>query len=402
MATIDHEPREQTRILVITRNLPPLRGGMERLNYHLLRELAAGFGVHVCCPANCLRQLPQNVKASTAPLRPLPGFIAVSALNGLIAARRFRPHLVLAGSGLTAPLAVWVARSCGARSAAYLHGLDIIAAHQAYQRLWVPRFRSLDLVLVNSRHTQKLAIHAGVEARRIQVLHPGVELPEVRAGDRDLFRRRFDLGERPLLLSLGRLTRRKGLVEFLESAMPGLVRRHPELCLVVIGGEAVNALKKGGSGEVERIRATVDRLSLQQHVLLLGEQPDEVVSGAFAATAALIFPVLELAGDVEGFGMVAVEAAAHGVPTVAFAVGGVVDAVAEPDSGFLVRPGDYQGMSERLNGLLDGDGATQSKARCLAFANGFEWPRFGRRLRAVCAEVVEGTGAVPAEAGRAG
>src|SRR3546814_12930756 len=61
----------------------------------------------------------------------------------------------------------------------------------------------------------------------------------------------------------------------------------------------------------------------------------------YKAASAHIFPVREIPGDPEGFGMVAVEAAAHGVPTIAFATGGIVDAVAEGESGRLIRPGDY-------------------------------------------------------------
>jgi len=386
---------EKQRILLVTRNLPPLRGGMERLNEHMLAELAAGFDVRVCCPGECVQALPPGVGASAAPLRPLRRFIIGSGLNVIRQARRFRPHLVLAGSGLTAPLALLGARLAGARSGAYLHGLDVVVEDRVYQSLWVPRFRKLDLVLVNSRNTAALAAKAGVDPGRIRVLHPGVELPGTAPEAGAIFRRAFGLGERPLLLALGRLTERKGLVELIEAAMPGLVARYPDLCLVVIGGEAVNALK-GRGGQLERVRESIARHSLQAHVSLLGEQPDQVVRGAFAASSALVFPVLDLPGDVEGFGMVAVEAAAHGVPTVAFAVGGVVDAVAEPDTGYLVAPGDYAALADRLGECLGGAADRQAwHERCRAFAAGFEWERFGARLRALCMGQISGEPASP-------
>src|SRR3546814_12287140 len=68
---------------------------------------------------------------------------------------------------------------------------------------------------------------------------------------------------------------------------------------------------------------------------------DALLSVVYKAASAHIFPVREIPGDPEGFGMVAVEAAAHGVPTIAFATGGIVDAVAEGESGRLIRTGDY-------------------------------------------------------------
>lgn len=382
-------PSSRHRILFLTRNLPPLRGGMERLNFHILKELARDFEVRVCCPAECASALPPGVAAITAQLRPLPRFLAGTMLNALVEARRFRPHLVMAGSGLTAPLADLAARVCGARRAAYLHGLDIVADSRVYQNLWVRRFSGLDVVLVNSGHTATLAADAGVVPGRLRVLHPGVELPQLSPSATVAFRRDFDIGGRTVLLSLGRLTARKGLAEFLERAMPQLVAARSDLLLVVIGGEPVNSLKQAQSSEIERLSRIVERLSLQQHVRLLGEQDDATVLGAFQSAGALVFPVLDLPGDVEGFGMVAIEAAACGVPTAAFAVGGVVDAVSDPASGRLIRPGDYPAMVAALSQLL-GDTASRelTARRCRDFAAGFEWGRFGTRLRAICSGLV--------------
>lgn len=378
---------DHPRALVITRNLPPLRGGMERLNHHLLQELSNGFDTRVCCPRECLDELPSGVAGRGAPLRPLRSFVLRSAVNALVESRKFRPHLVLAGSGLTAPLAQAAAWLSGAKSAAYLHGLDIVVESQAYRRIWRPWFRKLDLILVNSRHTASLAAAAGLDPRRIHVLHPGVELPPEGVGAADRFRQDFGLGGRRLLLSLGRLTARKGLVEFIDTVMPRLVSTFPDVCLVVIGGEAVHALK-GGASQLGRIEESIRRLGLQDHVRLLGEQPDEVVHDAFAAATALVFPVREMPGDVEGFGMVAIEAAAHGIATVAFAVGGVVDAVSPSATGYLLLPADYDAMAETLRRLMAGEGAGVTPDNCRAFARDFAWPRFGERLRTLCRQAL--------------
>ena len=81
----------------------------------------------------------------------------------------------------------------------------------------------------------------------------------------------------------------------------------------------------------------------------------------------------------EGFGMVAIEAAAHGLPTVAFATGGIVDAVAPGQSGHLVPPGDYPALAKAaLHVLADDPGAWQPRAS--AFAAQFAWPVMGQKL----------------------
>jgi len=379
------------RLLFVTRNLPPLRGGMERLNAHLLQELATAFEVAVCCPAECRPVLPQDIDVRTAPLRPLSRFLLGSAASAVMLARHLRPQLVLAGSGLTVPLVRMAAAVSGARSGAYLHGLDIVVNHRVYRRLWVPQFRALDLVLVNSRHTAGLAVRAGVSAQRLNIVHPGVEMPDWDPTKAAEFRQRFGLGDRPLLLSVGRLTARKGLAEFIEAVMPGLVAAVPGLVLAVIGGEASNSLKSDGAGQLQRIRHTIERLALQNQVKLLGEQDDATVCGALFASTALVFPVLDIPGDIEGFGMVAVEAAAHGVRTIAFAVGGVVDAIDDPVSGSLVPAGDYAAMKDKLIQLLVAGGpAAQARQESRDFAAGFRWELFGERVRSVCMGVVTG------------
>jgi phosphatidylinositol alpha-1,6-mannosyltransferase len=375
-------------VLVVTRNLPPLRGGMERLNFHVLKELASAFEVQVCCPRECIADLPEGIVANAVPLRPLWRFVASSAVAAVSAARRFRPHLVLAGSGLTAPMAGLAARAAASRSAAYLHGLDIVADSRVYRRMWVPWFGRLAVVLVNSRHTAALATQAGVAPHRINILHPGVELPtgDFRRGEE--FRQAFGLADRPILLSVGRLTARKGLTEFVENAMPALVRAEPRLVLVVIGAEALNSIKSDAQSQLARIQAAIQRLGLADHVRLLGTQDDATVQGAFFAARALVFPLIELPGDTEGFGMVAVEAAAHGIPTVAFALGGVTDSVEDGVSGKLVKAGDYAAFIQALQSTFSDFNSAAARERCRAFAGRFQWQAFGERLRQLVHNVI--------------
>ena len=120
------------RILHITRNLPPLVGGMERLNWHITDELSRRAQVQVIGPQGSAALKPANVELSEVPLRPLPRFLLASAWRALRLARRQRPQIVLAGSGLTAPAAWLAARACGARAVAYVHGLDVAVRQRRY------------------------------------------------------------------------------------------------------------------------------------------------------------------------------------------------------------------------------------------------------------------------------
>ena len=381
----DHRPG----VLLVTRNFPPLLGGMEKLNRYLLHELAQQWQVALCGPRGCAAYAPESAQVCETAIKPLPRFFLGTALRALHLAWRTRPEWVIAGSGLAAPMAWLAARISGAKLAVYLHGLDIVAPSRVYQAAWLPFIRACDLVLVNSRNTGQLAQGRGIGANRLRILHPGTDVPELDASAADAFRRKFGLAQRPILLSVGRLTPRKGLAEFAANALPAILTSRPDTLLVVIGDEANDALHAGAGSERERILASARAAEVDRSVVFLGRCDESDLSAAYQAAQVHVFPVLEQPGDVEGFGMVALEAAAHGLPTVAFAVGGVPDAVDEPRSGQLVASGNYPSFADAVVQSLAIERTSDRVQACREFASGKDWKEFGVRLRALLRERID-------------
>lgn len=369
-------------ILVISRNLPPMVGGMERLVWHIVDELRAEYRVHVVGPTGCTPLLPDGVTATEVPLKPLFWYLLCSKASTLWQALRLRPRIVFAGSGLTAPFAWLAARLVGARAVVYLHGLDIESRQPIYRLLWRPFFRRCDQILVNSHFTHQLACDAGVAAERIAILHPGVELPDTRdaARQRTAFRHEYELGDFPIMLYVGRITARKGLALFVREILPGIIEQLPDAKLVVVGDEPTHALHHQ-QGEYKRVADTLAANGLTRSVLFLRNLDDRALDSAYFAADVLVFPVQQQSYDNEGFGMVAVEAAAHGTPTVAFAAGGVPDAVSDGVSGDLIPAGTYSAFADAVSVRLDSCDAKISES-CREFALPFSWTAFGRRLRA--------------------
>ena len=112
----------------------------------------------------------------------------------------------------------------------------------------------------------------------------------------------------------------------------------------------------------------------------LGSCTDAELAEAYQAADVHVFPVRDMPGDVEGFGMVAIEAAANGLFTVAFDVGGVRDAIVVGASGTLVSAGDYEGFATEVLDTLRQAPIGQS-ARARAAVGRFSWERFGREMR---------------------
>lgn len=365
------------KLLLVTRNFPPLWGGMERLNWHMAEELSRSFDVRIIAPSGAAQHAPPGVTVREAPLKPLWRFLLRSAFLARREAREWKPDIVFAGSGLAAPLVWLAARTCKARTAVYVHGLDIVVSHPAYRALWLPALRRMDRVIANSTPTAQLARDAGVSAPRIGIVHPGVTIPAPDPTARARFRQRWSLPDNaPVLLSVGRLTARKGLREFVQDLLPAVVRTRPDVVLAIVGDAPAHALYAQPQS-AQSILAAAAESGVAANVRLLGKLFGQDLADAYFGADLHVFPVRDLPGDPEGFGMVAVEAAAHGLPTVAYAVGGVVDAVALGESGWLVPPGDAAGFAAAVLRALD---APLDADRCRAYAQGLAWGVFGERV----------------------
>jgi Glycosyltransferase len=369
---------ERPRLLLVTRNLPPLVGGMERLNWHLAAQLAQYASVHLIGPKGAAALAPAGVVVDEVALRPLWRFLLVAAWRALRQARRWRPAIVLAGSGLTAPLAWLTARACAGRAAVYVHGLDLAVRHPVYRWLWHPFLRRMDCVIANSEPTAALARAIGIPAARITRVPPGVELPPPDDGAASRLRRTQQLESRPLLLSVGRLSARKGLCEFVSEVLPRIVAARPAVLLLVVG-DVPSAALHAQAQTPERISATARAAGVAGALRFLGVVQGAELTALYRAADVHVFPVRQIAGDPEGFGMVAIEAAACALPTVAYATGGVVEAVREGVSGHLIAPHDAAAFARAVLDLLNTPPPAQP---LLDFAADFAWPRFGARVAA--------------------
>jgi phosphatidylinositol alpha-1,6-mannosyltransferase len=357
---------------------------MERLIWHVVDALRLDYIVHVVGPSGAGRFLSDDVHAAEVQATTIFSFLLKAGLKALWSVFLHRPTIVFAGSGLVAPIVWLAARLVGSPCVVYLHGLDIKVSHAVYQTCWLPFFRRFDCVIVNSHYTRQLALDAGVLLERITIVHPGVTLPKIEDAAKQAlaFRSRYDFDRHPMMLFVGRITERKGLACFAEHILPRIVLELPDAILVVIGGAPVDALQ-GGKNERSRVETILKKNDLEKNVYFLGHCSDKELGGAYFAADVLVFPVQESESDIEGFGMVALEAAAHGLPTVAFSVGGVPDAVSDGCCGKLISPGANKDFAQAVVEQLCERSKPGCGDECRKFAQKFEWVGFGGKIRSL-------------------
>ncbi len=373
--------------MLVARNFPPLQGGMERLVYRAYQALSRDFDLAFVGPVGADSYVDTRLPVACCHPMPASRFLLEVQWKAARMAAKFKPDVIIGGSGLVAPAIRAAARISGAKSVCYVHGLDLVVKSLLFRSIFIPAITGCDILLANSRNTASLAERVGMQKGKIKIVHPGADAPLVdRIAARTVFRHKLGVDDQaPLLLSVGRLTKRKGIAEFIEHVLPSLVSRLPTLKLLVVGAQPTQALKKDNISS-DDLLTIAHRMGLERNLMLLGQVDDETLSAAYVASDLLIFPVLPMVGDVEGFGMVAIEAAAHGVPTVAFAVGGVCDSVKDGVSGYLVEPLDYVEMERIILEHVAREREFDWSSSCLHFASMFSWDNFSERLREACTD----------------
>jgi phosphatidylinositol alpha-1,6-mannosyltransferase len=261
---------------------------------------------------------------------------------------------------LVTPIVYALGLMCSLPSVVYVHGLDLIYSHPLYQWMIKQLLPRCDRVLANSRASSQEAIERGVQPDRISVLHPGLEITEFEAvPDLDSVRRAYDLEGRLVLLSVGRLAKRKGLVEFVRHSLPTIVTEHPDAIFVVVGGNPSLSLTHKEDIK-SRIEAEARRLGLTEHVRLLGWIDRADLMSLYHVCDVFVLPAIHVRGDMEGFGIVLIEASAAGKPVVSTKLGGITDAVVDGEGGTLVEPEQWGEFSDAVMSLLEDEALRQA------------------------------------------
>jgi len=250
--------------------------------------------------------------------------------------------IVHCGRALPEGVAAWISRRFG--GPAYLcwaHGEDIATALQSREFTWLMTrvYRRAAANIANSHSTRRMLEALGMPPDQIHVIHPGVDVQRFRPDTDVDLRARFAADGRIVLLSVGRLQRRKGH----DLAIEAVSRLSPSVPL--------SYLIAGDGAERAHLEGLVARHRLQDRVHFLGQVPARDLPRYYAACDIFLLPNRIDEGDVEGFGIVFLEAAATGRPTIGGRSGGVPEAVLDGETGRLVSGTDANELAAVIRDL---------------------------------------------------
>ncbi len=373
-------PGARRRVLVVTNDFPPRVGGIQSFVFEAVRGLdpaqlvvytsshpgAADFDAALPFPV---------VRDRSTVVLPTPRVCrAVVALL-----RSQRATAVWFGAAAPLGLLAPALRRAGARRiVATTHGHEAGWAQLPVARSLLRRIaRDVDVLTYLGAYTHGKLVRALNGTGHLERLAPGVDVDRFRPGiDATAVRARYGLGTAPTVVCVSRLVPRKGQDALLD-AWPAIRAQVPAARLLLVGG-----------GSYRRsLERTVVAADVAGSVTFTGAISDEELPAHLAAGNVFAMPCrTRRAGlDVEGLGMVYLEASACGLPVVAGRSGGAPDAILDGRTGIVVDGRSIPEITAAVAGLLVDPvrSAAMGEAGRAWVEQSWQWPAVSARLNAL-------------------
>lgn len=385
------------RFMLLTNSFLPHAGGSRVYYYNLFKRIAS-YGDHVTILTSKLPGWQEfdaheqttgfKIKRSFRPLpdlsfSQLPKIAGPLLISGMECLLR-RPDIVHCGDlypeGM---IGVILKKTLGIPFVAYCHGEDITLTDK---RRFQPKlrdviYRNANAVVANGNFAVDNLLRIGIQREKIFKITPGLDssvfYPEKFEGG---LRERYGISaEDVVLMTVARLVQRKGHARMIR-ALAELRADLPAFKYVIVGRGQIEA----------ELRALTAQLHLSDRVVFAGFVPAEDLNYHYNIADVVAMPNTEEEGDLEGFGMVFLEASAAGKPVIGGRSGGTAEAVADGESGFLVdSDGDLE-LRDALRKLIvdrklrETMGAAGLRRACAEF----DWDSRAAALRKISYNII--------------
>lgn len=340
------------RVLLLAENWPPRVGGIENYLKSIVEHLPAEITIvapNISGPSDVRRK--KQILKSVIRKRFFWPLIKPAWLPLYLWLRRKvkkeKYDVVLCGKTLFEGLAgYYLKRRLGVPYIVFTYAMEIevwSGSYRGRQKL-IRVLQNADRVVYINEETKKTLFSLGVVEKQLVKIWPGVDdrfFADISLSKVDATRRKYNL-KSPYILTVSRLIERKG-VDVLIEAFSGLDQtRFSNIDLVVVGDGPM----KG------RLEHLAEKLWVNTSVNFLGWVPDMDLPALYKGATVFTMTPRRVGDDMEGFGIVYLEAAAGGVPAVGTDTGGVAEAVVHNKTGLVVKPDSLVAVKDALEKLL--------------------------------------------------
>jgi len=347
-------------VLFISYKYPPALGGMQKQSYELITGYAAQHEVH---------KLVFDQNGSVVFF-----FMKLFWLVPRLMKKHPEIKLIHLNDGVCAVFCAWMKTFRSRAMVVTYHGLDLVFPNFLYQKFLIPLIRTFDGIITVSEYTRKECIKRGFAVEQVHVVKNGVDLSadyDLTKVDQRIIEFSDELSEagRPMILAIGRPVKRKGFVWFLKEV---ITRLEKDCVFVLVGPEPqyskvlttfLKLIPRALRTQVELFFG----LSTEHHQLLaLGSNPYYKVKFQWFKNLNhdaklylleradfLAMPNVKVKGDMEGFGLVALEAGIHNTAVIAAELEGITSAVIPEKNGWLIETENVKAWTTKINELLE-------------------------------------------------
>jgi glycosyltransferase involved in cell wall biosynthesis len=342
-------------ILFVSHKYPPATGGMEKQSFELVEGMRAFETVHtlILGPKESRLMFFWSLERRIVQLlEQYPDIEVVHFNDALIGA-----------------VALGHTKYRHVKRMVTVHGLDVVFPNKWYQERIFPKFAGYDKLIAVSQATAKACRDRGMRADVVEVIPNGVahdiaEMPLQKSKADLAIQYGFNV-EKPYLVAMGRAVKRKGFSWFVREVLPGLTH---DAQLIIIGPFApqpslveriLTLLPASFANQIYLMlgfptdqAALRSLLKTEQRVQHLGRLPFDDLVAVLKHANAFVMPNITVRGDMEGFGLVCLEAALAQVPVFAAGIEGITDAIQDGKNGILLPSEQSLIWQQALNACL--------------------------------------------------
>lgn len=361
------------KILFITRKFPPTIGGMENAAYELYKHLSEITDVKLIKWGSSNKWLPLV----------LPYFFLKSCW--ILSKKKI--DIIYLQDGLLSPLGLILKKIFGKKAVITINGLDVTYKNTFYQLLIPKCISKMDKTICISHATKQECINRGIPKEKIKVIPDGISDKFYINESKEVLKSKLEkmlnlkIKDKKILLSVGRLVERKGFHWFIENIVPKLLKRRNDF-VYLIAGDGIYR---------EKIKEIITRNDLEDYVFMLGKVNDKILKLLYNTSDIFVMPNIPVEGDMEGFGIVALEAASCDLPIIASKLEGIKDAIEDGKNGILTEPFNVKNFVNAITKLLENNNKREEfgkRIRKFTLEN-YAWEKIAKRYYDIFEKVIK-------------